>query len=120
MIYAKLYLIKLVEKQGPLFQELKALIEEEIPEHAEHFRVLNEQYQNDLNYHLSGSHVLQDQSKEAVCRDALKFFGVFNWLRSSQKITYLGRVGVKMDGKKDLTLEFIVQQLKELYLFVQD
>ena len=57
MFYAKRYLIKLVEKQGPLFQELKALIEEEIPEHAEHFRALNEKHQNDLKFHLSGSHV---------------------------------------------------------------
>jgi hypothetical protein len=86
MFYAKHYLIKLVEKQGPLFQELKALIEEEIPEHAEHFRVLNEKHQNDLKFHLIGSHVLHNVSKEDVCRDALKFFEAFNWLRSTQKI----------------------------------
>ena len=120
MFYAKRYLIKLVEKQGPLFQELKALIEEEIPEHAEHFRVLNEKHQNDLKFHLSGSHVLQNVSKEDVCRDALKFFEAFNWLRSTQKIKYLGSVGVKMDEEKNLTLEIIVQQLKELYPLVPD
>ena len=57
---------------------------------------------------------------EAVCRDALKFFEAFKWLRSTQKIKYLESVGVKMDEEKVLTLEFIIKQLKELYLFVQD
>jgi hypothetical protein len=59
-------------------------------------------------------------SKEDICRDALKFFEAFNWLRSTQKIKYLGSVGVKMDEEKNLTLENIVQQLKELYPLVQD
>jgi hypothetical protein len=59
-------------------------------------------------------------SKEDVCRDALKFFEAFNWLRSTQKINYLRSVGVKMDEKKNLTLEIIVQQLKELYPLVPD
>ena len=120
MYYAKHYLIKLVEKQGPLFQVLKALIEEEIPEHAEHFRVLNEKHKNDLKFHLSGSHVLQNVSKEDVCRDALKFFEAFKWLRSAQKIKYLEVVGVKLSEEKELTLELIVKQLKELYPLVQD
>ena len=51
MIYVKHFLIKLVEKQGPLFQEIKSEIEKENPEHAEHFNILNE---NDDNNQIIG------------------------------------------------------------------